>query len=110
MNEHTRMTATADAMNETVSVKTDSERIHRWKRLALRRMGAALADTRRSERAGRWMRRLLRVAPGLMAARRFNPWSRGRELPPAPQQSFREWYRRERGLSDGGRQAGGRGR
>jgi L-lactate dehydrogenase complex protein LldF len=40
-------------------------------------------------------RKLLRWMP-FMASNRFNPWYKQRELPEAPQQSFREWYQQKR--------------
>lgn len=67
------------------------------KRVGMRLLGAVLARARRYERAGRVMRRLLRWAPRMPGMRRIDPWSRSRELPVVPAESFREWYRRERG-------------
>jgi L-lactate dehydrogenase complex protein LldF len=69
------------------------------KRLGMRLLGEVLARTSRYERAGRVVRRMLRRAPFLLSWPGINPWSRSRELPPAPAESFREWYRRERGAS-----------
>jgi L-lactate dehydrogenase complex protein LldF len=51
-------------------------------------------------RVGRWF---LRRAPRFMVYHRFNPWSRQRELPHAPKQSFRQLYhgrRRSGGTSE----------
>jgi len=60
------------------------------------RLGWILADRRRFDRAGRWVRRALRLIPSALLAGRWNPWTRaGRELPLAPRESFREWARRE---------------
>jgi L-lactate dehydrogenase complex protein LldF len=67
------------------------------KRLGMRLLGATLARTARYERAGRIARWLLRRAPGLVDRPGLNPWTRSRDLPQAPRESFREWYRRERG-------------
>ncbi len=92
-------------------VKIDIPRqLYRWRQLAvaaghitwrkrwsMRLLAVTLASVSRYERAGRLARGLLRRVPGLLARPSLNPWSRSRELPPAPQQSFREWYRRERG-------------
>jgi L-lactate dehydrogenase complex protein LldF len=69
------------------------------KRLGMRLLGAVLARTSRYEHAGRFLRRLLRRAPRLLDRPGVNAWSRSRELPPAPEESFREWYRRARGAS-----------
>jgi len=68
------------------------------KRTSMRLLGAVLARTARYERAGRLVRRLLRRVPRLIGNRSVNAWSRGRELPVAPAESFREWYGRERGV------------
>ena len=60
------------------------------------RLGRILADRARFEMAGRWARRARRFIPASLLAGRWNPWTRaGRELPPAPAESFREWARRE---------------
>ncbi len=67
------------------------------KRLGMRLLGATLARTERYERAGRLVRWLLRRAPGLLGHPGLNPWTLNRELPQPPEQSFRDWYRRERG-------------
>jgi L-lactate dehydrogenase complex protein LldF len=69
------------------------------KRWSMRLLGATLARVSRYERAGRLVRRLLRHAPGLLSRSGLTPWSLSRELPVAPQESFREWYRHERGTS-----------
>jgi L-lactate dehydrogenase complex protein LldF len=60
------------------------------------RLGKILANRARFELAGRWARRALRFVPTTMLTGRWNPWTRpGRQLPPAPAESFREWARRE---------------
>jgi L-lactate dehydrogenase complex protein LldF len=43
-------------------------------------------------KAGRW---ILKNTP-LLAKNKMNPWFKNRELPDPPEQSFREWYRRNR--------------
>lgn len=59
-------------------------------------LGRILARKARFERAGRWMRRLLRIVPASWLSGRWNPWTRpGRSLPVIPEQSFREWARRQ---------------
>jgi L-lactate dehydrogenase complex protein LldF len=61
---------------------------------------AAVAWTMRNTR--RWTGALRMVRPGTRAARgsrllrRIGPlraWSRSRDLPPPPQQSFRDWWK-----------------
>ncbi len=48
---------------------------------------------KRFERVGRIGRWCLRNLPRFMLYNPMNPWGRQRELPPAPKESFREWYR-----------------
>jgi L-lactate dehydrogenase complex protein LldF len=67
------------------------------KRFGMRLLGATLASVSRYARAVRVARGLMRLVPGLLGRPSINPWSRGRELPQVPKESFREWYRRERG-------------
>ena len=71
----------------------------RW---GMRAFRWVVSDRRRYERAGRCARWLLRrrnwVAEGSpMDALR--PWTATRSLPPAPAQSFRDWWRQERSVS-----------
>jgi L-lactate dehydrogenase complex protein LldF len=40
----------------------------------------------------------LRHLPRFVLYNRLNTWGRGRELPPAPQQTFHQWYRQHRGI------------
>ncbi len=68
------------------------------KRVGMRVLGATLARAGRYERTGRLLRRLFRWAPRMLGSPRLNPWSRSRELPVLPEESFREWHRRERGV------------
>jgi L-lactate dehydrogenase complex protein LldF len=73
-------------------------RVSWHKRLGMRLLGATLARASRYQRAGRTVRRLLRLVPRLFDRPGMNPWSRSRALPPAPKESFREWYRRARSV------------
>lgn len=74
----------------------DGRHISLRKRLGMRVLGAVLARTRRYERAGRLVHRLMRRAPRMLGSPHVNPWTRNRELPALPKESFRAWYRRER--------------
>jgi L-lactate dehydrogenase complex protein LldF len=68
-----------------------------WKRIAMRAASRVLRSTVLYESAGKLARWALRVLPaGLVGAFSLG-WARGRELPVAPEESFREWYRRTRG-------------
>jgi L-lactate dehydrogenase complex protein LldF len=62
-------------------------------RAIFRRLGHVFASSKRFVRAGRWARRGLTVLHALRAiTRHWNPWTRaGRDLPPTPAESFREW-------------------
>jgi L-lactate dehydrogenase complex protein LldF len=70
------------------------------KRLGMKLARIALGSRALYELSGRLARFLLRMVPmlprGLLYAR-WNTWGRQRELPPAPPESFRDVWRRERG-------------
>ncbi len=55
-----------------------------------------LESSSRYQRAGRWLRRMLRISPKMLIRNRLNVWARGRDLPEPPKESFNEWYRRNR--------------
>ena len=64
-------------------------------RTAMRTLARIFGDARRYERAQRLARRgggLARLPVGPLA-----PWTRTREMPPVAPETFREWWRRERG-------------
>ena len=66
------------------------------KRLAMRVMGWVLARPRAYRAAG-WLGRWgLRRLPGRVRRALAGPWTRHRELPQAPAESFGEWYRAHR--------------
>ena len=46
---------------------------------------------------GSWGKRALRILPRFMFINRFNAWSRDREMPPAPKESFAQWHAKNRG-------------
>ena len=61
----------------------------------MRTLARIFGDARRYERAQRLARRgggLARLPVGPLA-----PWTRTREMPPVAPETFREWWRRERG-------------
>ncbi len=66
------------------------------KRLSMKMAGRTFANPKRYNRAGRWMRRSLRLLPNFMINNPLNTWTKARDLPEAPKQSFREWYLRNR--------------
>ncbi|HEY0740482.1 MAG TPA: lactate utilization protein B [Chryseosolibacter sp.] len=55
----------------------------------------ALTSPERYERQGKFLRWLLRKLPFLVK-NKFNPWYKQRELPQVPDESFKEWYRKNR--------------
>ncbi|HEX3318707.1 MAG TPA: lactate utilization protein B [Solirubrobacteraceae bacterium] len=59
--------------------------------LALRLMGWAMGGRRRFEAA-----QLGRV-PGMRTGLGLGEWTKGRDLPPPPRETFRQWWRRNRG-------------
>ena len=71
------------------------------KRGAMYVAGKVLARPWAYERAGALARWALRRLPRWLLGSRLNPWTRGRELPVPPAQSFRDWYRGERAAASG---------
>jgi L-lactate dehydrogenase complex protein LldF len=67
------------------------------KRLAMRAAGLVFRFAWLYALAGRLGRAALRALPRRILYSRANAWGRGRELPPAPREAFRDWYRRNRG-------------
>lgn len=65
------------------------------KKWAMGLMAKIFSSPRLFNLGGRVVRWVLRVLPALLQ-HRMNPWYRGRELPPAPKESFREWYQKRR--------------
>ena len=62
------------------------------KSMAMRVAGKVFGRPRLYRMAGAAMRWSLRRLPRSLIYNRFNGWGRARELPPAPKQSFRDWY------------------
>jgi L-lactate dehydrogenase complex protein LldF len=51
--------------------------------------------------AGRVARLAMRTLPRFVFVNRFNMWSRDRELPEPPAESFSQWYSKNRGQKNG---------
>ena len=66
------------------------------KRLSMKAVSWLFRHPRLYALAGRCGRIVLRLAPRWMTHNRFNAWTIDRELPQPPQQSFRDWYARNR--------------
>jgi L-lactate dehydrogenase complex protein LldF len=65
------------------------------KALGMRGMALALAKPSLFAAGGRMMRWILRTVPRLIN-NRLNPWTRQREMPAPPAESFTEWYKKNR--------------
>jgi L-lactate dehydrogenase complex protein LldF len=68
-----------------------------WKRAAMPVMGWVLARPWAYELAGRIGRWKMRHLPRWLLNVSLRPWTRDRELPEAPAEAFRDWYRKHRG-------------
>lgn len=64
------------------------------KRVGMRLFGAVMSRPRVFEMLGALARGMMRVLPRGVMRKAAGPWGRARELPMAPQHSFRDWYRR----------------
>jgi len=58
--------------------------------------GRVLASPKLYSQFGRMARWLLRNLPKSLIYNKFNKWGKGRELPEAPKESFKEWYLKNR--------------
>ena len=65
------------------------------KKIAMNGMAFVLARPSLYRFAGKMARWALKVFPSVIGNRKFNPWSKHRELPLPPELSFREWYLKE---------------
>jgi L-lactate dehydrogenase complex protein LldF len=67
------------------------------KRFAMRAASVLFQHPRLFSFVGKLGRTALRTAPRFLIYNRFNVWGHDRELPAAPQQSFRDWWKENRG-------------
>lgn len=81
-------------------IAAQQNKISTGKRAAMKFLGRLFADPGRYDRAGRWIRRMLRILPRPLIYNPWNIWGRQRELPQPPAQSFKEWYRKNRKLEN----------
>lgn len=75
---------------------TAGGQVPKIKQIALHAGAKTLMSATWFERFGSLTKVALRVLPRFLTTNSLNPWTRHRELPPLPKESFREWYRRER--------------
>jgi L-lactate dehydrogenase complex protein LldF len=66
-----------------------------WKRVAMRLMGFGLSHTWTYSMGGRLLRLIVPRLPRFLVFGPWNPWGRGRELPPMPRHSFRDFVKKE---------------
>jgi L-lactate dehydrogenase complex protein LldF len=62
------------------------------KTLAMKGMATVLGSPRLYNFAGKFGRWVMRNLPFLVNNKTWNPWFKQRDMPSAPQQSFRDWY------------------
>jgi L-lactate dehydrogenase complex protein LldF len=62
------------------------------KKISMRVMAVILSSPKWYKVAGKWFRLLDQRFPKLIRNPRWNAWSKERDLPAAPRQSFLEWY------------------
>ncbi len=68
-----------------------------WEKEALLKITSrVLANPRLFQRAGKMARFVLKHAPRFLVYHRLNPWGKAREMPTPPDQSFQEWYNKNR--------------
>lgn len=67
------------------------------KKAGMKMMAATLSSSKRYSLAGRLARKFLKWFPKLAVNGKLNPWGKQRELPEVPEESFREWYKKEVG-------------
>lgn len=96
--------------SDVCPVKIDiHEQLYQWRQIVIRDTGGDPVKSGAMGATGKLMRRprlfrlggkvlrwLLRRLPRHLVYSRFNPWGKQRELPNAPEESFFEWYKRNR--------------
>jgi L-lactate dehydrogenase complex protein LldF len=73
---------------------TDAGHVATSKRVGMRAFGEVASRPRLFDLIGALGRAALRVLPARFARTLAGPWGRAREIPVAPAQSFRAWYRK----------------
>ena len=69
--------------------------LEKKKSLPLRMAATVLSDPKKYDRMGKMMRWALRWLPRFVTHTRINPWTKNRDLPSPPSESFKEWYGRK---------------
>lgn len=70
------------------------------KLIMMKLMGYFLSRPKLYRFTGSLVRKIIPVAPRFMLYNKMNVWGKERELPQAPKQSFREWYKSENKTSN----------
>jgi L-lactate dehydrogenase complex protein LldF len=63
------------------------------KKIGMQGMAFVLARPALYRFSGRMARLFMRIFPFMFRSKKMNPWYRQREMPQAPKQSFRDWYK-----------------
>jgi L-lactate dehydrogenase complex protein LldF len=66
------------------------------KKMGMKGMAFVLGRPALYRFSGSMARWFLRVMPFLFKSKKFNPWYKQREMPEAPRESFRSWYKRNK--------------
>ena len=70
--------------------------LNKSKSIPLKIVGKVLAKPRLYDALGKIMRNALGWMPRFLTHNRLNAWTKGRELPSAPKESFKTWYAKNR--------------
>lgn len=73
-------------------IVVEKNEVSRFKKIAMNAMGYLFSHPslyRRVASAGKWFER---ITPRALLYSRWNIWGKQRELPPAPKESFRDWW------------------
>jgi len=71
-----------------------------WKRVIMKIAGKILASPRMYDLSGKMARWSIKHLPRGLLYNRLNTWGRERELPEIPQESFKEWYKKNYGKGE----------
>ena len=95
INIHEQIAAWRQVMSETHELPL-------MKKAMMQAAGMLLASPRLYRAALPLADSALRHLPRFIVYNRLNTWTRGREMPPAPKQTFHQWHKNNRDTKDGG--------
>ncbi len=67
------------------------------KKSGLNFVGKVLASPKKYKRNTKIMRTAMKYLPSFVFSNRYNKWSKGRDLPTPPKETFKDWYKKNRG-------------